>query len=33
MLENNEFVKKVADSAGNKLLDTDESSDTDIYLL
>jgi hypothetical protein len=33
MLENNEFIEKFADSSGSKLLDVDDSSDTDLYLL
>jgi hypothetical protein len=33
MLENNEFIEKLADSGGNKLLDIDDSSHADLYVL
>jgi len=33
MLENNEFIEKLADSGGSKLLDIGKSSGTDLYLL
>jgi len=33
MLENNEFIEKLADSGGSKLLDIDNNSDIDLYLL
>jgi hypothetical protein len=32
MLENNEFIEKFSDSGGSKLLDMDDSTDTDLYL-
>jgi len=31
MLQNNEFIDKLADSGGSKLLDIDDSSHTDLY--
>ena len=32
-LENLEFIEKLADFGGSKLLDINESGDTDLYLL